>query len=681
MMKEFITACPRNCYSSCSFRVITDNGTIRRILPFQGNMATPGGPCIKGLSYIERASSPDRIIHPLQRQADGSFKKTGMKEALEIIAGKLAYYRDNYGPRSILFYKGSGMSGLTNEISSNFWKLFGGATTTYGNLCWPAGLEAVGLTLGEVRHNVPWDLKNARTIIVWGKNPAETNIHEHAFIIEARRLGAKVIVIDPRRTPTADKADILYMPRPGTDGALALALAKVIIDRSLHDTQFIGKYVSGFEKFSGSLTIDPAAAEKITSIPAAEIEKLAVIIATGGPLTILPGYGLQRYTNGGQTIRTLLALALITGNIGRSGTGFNYANLQSYVFDDIAEPDCYYPDKVADEPFRRTLSMATLGRDMIATANPEIKMVWVERGNPLTQSPQTNLVREAFERTAFKVVVEQFMTDTAAIADIILPAKNMFEQTDVIGSYWNPYVQLKPKVTDPPGEVLTEPEYYYHLAGLLGIPVHDRTMLPPPGDENIREWLTSRMRSYPGIDIERLKEGPVIPDSLEHIAYSGLKFKTPSGKAELVSSRFTERWGTDDTPSFTLPDGGRLNSDTYPLWFLTPNTGSRIHSQFGNLNVIKSSVAEPLIDISREDAMARSIADGDTIRVYNENGEIINRCRVSERLSAGCVVMPNGIWFGEGGAGNRLTTGRETDMGHGASFHDTRVEIEVYEKG
>ncbi|MCA1741272.1 MAG: molybdopterin-dependent oxidoreductase, partial [Bacteroidales bacterium] len=302
-MKEFVTVCPRNCYSTCTFRVFAEEGRVVRILPYEGNLATPEGPCIKGLSYLEREYSSSRIIYPLQRQTDGSFARVGTEEALHIISGKLLAAREKYGPHSVLFYKGSGNSGLSNDIAGNFWKLFGGATTTYGNLCWPAGLEAVRLTLGEVKHNVPWDLANASLIILWGKNSAETNVQEMIHIDKARQNGAKVVVIDPRRTLTADKADILLRPRPGTDAALALAMAKVIIDRGLTDNEYIGKHVSGFEQFKASLKITPEKAQDITGIPAEEIIRLSVMAAGAEQLSVVAGYGLQRYTNGGQTIR------------------------------------------------------------------------------------------------------------------------------------------------------------------------------------------------------------------------------------------------------------------------------------------------------------------------------------------------------------------------------------------
>ncbi len=487
-MEEFVTACPRNCYSTCTFRVQVENNRIRRILPYSGNLATPEGPCIKGLSYIERTYSPERIIHPLRKNSSGQFEEISSEKALDIIANELSLIKEKWGPHSILWYRGSGMSGLTNEIGNTFWKAFGGTTITYGNLCWPAGLEAVRLTLGSVKHNVPWDLVNAKTIIIWGKNPAETNIQEISFIAAAREKGCRIIVIDPLRTPTADKADILLSPKPGTDGALALALAKSLIDNDLIDHEFIARNVKGYNELKQSLHISPAVAELITGIPAENINELACLIGQNGPMTILPGYGLQRHQNGGQTIRAILLLSVLTGNIGKPGSGFNYANLQSYVFDDIKEPLSYYPDPEKDIPFRRSISMAKLGSDMLNASDPELKAAWVERGNPLLQSPDTNAIRNAFSKLKFIVVIEQFMTDTATLADIILPAKDMFEQSDIIGSYWSPYVQFKPKVIHSPGEVMPESEIYFHLAKKLNLdPGSD--LIPQPGNRTLRNGL------------------------------------------------------------------------------------------------------------------------------------------------------------------------------------------------
>jgi anaerobic selenocysteine-containing dehydrogenase len=673
-MEEFLTACPRNCYSTCSFKVQVEDNKIRRILPYSGNLATPEGPCIKGLSYIERHHSPDRIIFPLLKTGDGNFRRIDMHEALDIICSKLDELKNKYGSHSILWYKGSGMSGLTNEIGSAFWKAFGGATTTYGNLCWPAGLEAVRLTLGSVKHNVPWDLENAKTIIIWGKNPAETNIQEVSFIASARENGCKVIVIDPVRTPTADKADILFSPKPGTDAALALSVAGIIVNENLIDNLFIENHVKGYYEFRNSLKISASEAELITGIPEENIRELALIIANGGPVTFLPGYGLQRHLNGGQSVRAILSLAIITGNLGKRGAGFNFANLQSYIFDDIKEPLSYYPDAEKDLPFRRSVSMAKLGKDLLKANNPDIKAAWIERGNPVLQSPDSFNVRKAFSGMEFKVVVDQFMTDTAEMADIILPAKDMFEQSDIIGSYWSPYVQLKPKILESPGEVLPESEIYFHLAEKLKLNIGS-SKIPEPGNENIESWLSSRIAGYSELVLSDLKNGPVLAPGLQKIAWEDMKFDTPSGKIELYSEDAKRIWNISELPEFVpIPDESK--NGKYPLAILTPNAGSRIHSQFGNLKIIKETAPEPAVLISTQEALKRNISSGNRIRVFNDHGEILSTARVCDRIPSGTAVLPNGIWLSEEGGANCLIDGRETDIGFGAAFHDNMVEIE-----
>lgn len=675
-MEEFITVCPRNCYSTCSFRVFTRDGKVVRILPYEGNLATPEGPCIKGLAYLEREYSSERIIYPLKRQPDGSFARISTDEALALIAARLTGAREKHGPHSVLFYKGSGYSGLSNDIAGTFWKKFGGATTTYGNLCWPAGLEAVRLTLGEIKHNLPWDLANASMIILWGKNSAETNVQEMIHIEKARQNGAKVVVIDPRRTLTADKADLLIRPRPGTDAALALAMARVIIDRGMTDREFIRKHVAGFDEFKASLEMTPDKAQEITGIPADAIIELAVAAAGAGRLTVVAGYGLQRYTNGGQTIRSILSIPVITGMLGKPGCGFNFANLQSYIFDDVKEPLSYYPDKEADKPFRRAISMATFGPDFFALREPPIEVAWIERGNPLIQLPGTSEVRKAFESIPFKVVVEQFMTDTAAMADIILPAKGIFEQADVVGSYWNPYAQYKPKITDLPGEVIPESEIYRRLAQLTGISSGEDNSLPAPG--NYDAWLMERISHTPGFVKDELLEKPVIPEQNEHPAYANMKFDTPSGKIELWSDSAVKLWGVNPLPTYESPaDFGEAH---LPFRLMTPNIASRIHSQFGNLEVIKSVVEEPMWEVSVADARKKGLKSGDTIRIFNSRGEITGRVRVTARVKSGSLVFPNGIWLGEGGGVNRLIAPSETDMGHGAAFHNTRADIEKVEQ-
>jgi len=676
MAQTFHTACPRNCYSTCSFNVKVEDNQILEIEPQPLNEATPEGPCLKGLSYKERSHSKDRIIYPL-RKKNGKIERISWEEALEEITSKITHCRKEFGSHSILFYAASGMSGLLNGVSTAFWKKFGGTTTVYGNLCWPAGLEATRLTLGENKHNAPWDLENAELIVLWGKNPAESNIHQMLPIEKAQKKGAQLVVIDPRRTPSSERADLLIQPIPGTDGILALAIAKILIAKDWIDHQFIEENVIGFEAFNESLQdlkIEEASLE--CGVKLEFIEKLAFLIGHTKPMTLIPGYGMQRYTNGGQTTRCLLALSILTGNIGNPGACWHYANLQSYVFDDVKEPENYFPSK-NDSPFRRSIPTALLGEKMMEQKNPELKMAWVERGNPITQNPDSNKTIEAFRKLDFVVVVEQFMTDTARQADIILPSKNMFEQSDIIGSYWNPYVQLRQKVLEPMGEVKPETEIYYHLAHKLGFEKEwIEENIPEPNDQSIEKYLNKYLNRFDELSLEKLKEGPILAPGLEEIAFEDLKFKTPSGKIELFSEQAKEKWGVSELPTYErLVEGQKNENPKYPLSLMSPNTKNRIHSQFGNLECIKVLDPKPILWMSPKDAQERQVNEGEQVLIFNERGEVKITVGFDYSIRPGNVVMVNGYWNSEGGSPNLLSKGRETDMGHGTAFHDNMVEV------
>ena len=534
-------------------RAFVKNGRLRMIEPHPENLATPEGVCLKGLSYIERVYSKDRILFPLRKnKQNNQFERISWDEAIRLIKENILSLKESYGPQSILYFTGSGTKGILNEVGLNFWRLFGGCTTTYGDLCWPAGLEATRLTLGENKHNVPWDIENSKMIILWGKNPAETNIHQMLFIEKALEKGAKLVVIDPRRTQSSERADMLIQPRPGTDGALALALAHVIIKDNHIDQKFIDQYVHGFDPFKKLvLEMDPQEASSITDIPVSSIIKLAEYIGTISPLTINAGFGMQRYINSGQTMRSLIALLAITGNIGKSGAGWIYANLQTQIFDPLKDPLAFYPPEKPDGIIRVSISTSLLGEKILSSTDPPIKMIWVERGNPVTQNPDTNTVLEAFRSTDFNVVIDQFMTDTAKEADLVLPAKTMFEQSDVIGAYWHPYIQLKQKVIDPPEEVKPESEIYYLLAKSLDYSDQQLSgKIPGLNDEDIHNFLEKRLESFPDLSLERLKEGPVLVPFHQEIAFSDFKFLTPSGRIELLSESAKSKWDVDSLPSY-----------------------------------------------------------------------------------------------------------------------------------
>jgi anaerobic selenocysteine-containing dehydrogenase len=662
-------------------RVEVEDGRLRAIESHPENLATPEGVCLKGLSYIERVYAKDRVLHPLQKTSKGNFERISWDTALDRITAELIAARERHGPRSVFFYAGSGTKGLLNELSKEFWRLYGGCTTTYGDLCWPAGLEATRLTLGDNKHNAPWDLVNARLIIFWGKNPAETNIHQMRFVEEAIDHGARVVVVDPRRTQSAESAELLVQIRPGTDGALALGIAHLLIARRSIDEAFIRDHVHGYREFAEMVRdYPPDRVAEITDVPVEVIERLADLIASITPLSVCAGFGMQRYTNSAQTMRALITLLALTGNIGKPGAGWIYANLQSSIFNSVREPLALYPPDADDVPIRVSVSTARLGPEMLEQRDPELKVAWVERGNPVTQNPQTSKVLDAFRALDFRVVVDQFLTDTAREADIVLPAKTMFEQTDVIGAYWHPYIQIKAKLIEPPGEVRPETEVYWRLAQRLGFTKAEiEERIPAPSDAAVEAWLESRLEPFSELSLDRLRRGPILAPGTQEVAWSDLVFPTPSGKIELLSEEAGVRWGADPLPAYgpnvERPATGEARD--YPLQLLTPNTKNRIHSQFGNLPSIRGIDPDTFAEMSPVDAAARGIVDDDRVCVFNDRGKIEIAVRLDHSLRPGCIVIHNGWWLSEGGGINLLSAARETDMGHGAAFHDNAVEVEL----
>ncbi|MEN8154308.1 MAG: molybdopterin-dependent oxidoreductase [Acidobacteriota bacterium] len=674
-MKILTSACPRDCYSTCSFRVSLRDGRIGLIEPHPGNKATGEGVCLKGLSYAERVYHPDRILHPLKK-TDGTFKRISWDEALSDIENNIRDIHKNYGPGSILYYAATGTKGILNGVGKNFWEKTGGCSTTYGDLCWPTGLEATRLTLGDNIHNAPWDIENAGLIIMWGKNGAETNVHQMKYIEKAQSKGSKFIVIDPRRTESAARADMLISPKPGSDGALALGIANLLIKKDHVDNKFISNNVYGYEEFRTLVEkYSPEVVSEITDVPEVQIYEIAEMIGKIKPVTISAGFGMQRYSNSGQTMRSMISLLAITGNIGIPGGGWVYANLQSHIFDEVKDPLAFYPPEKQAGNINYSVPVASVAETILTRKDPPVKMIWVERGNPITQNPDTNLMIKAFRSLNYVVVIDQFLTDTAREADLVLPSKTMFEQSDIINAYWHSYIQLKQKIIDPPGEVKPESEIYYLLAKRMGINNDElKGKIPEPNDEAVENFLKEKLKKFPGITLGELKKGPLPAPGSKDVAFDDLIFKTPSGKIEIYSEEAVERWGVDELPQYKEPDFYK-NKEKYPFMFMTPNTKNRIHSQFGNLSHISQFASGISVFINPIDASEKNIREKEDVTVFNDRGELKGKAVFDFGLKKGCIVVTNGWWLSEGGCVNSLSEGKETDMGYGAAFHETMVNI------
>jgi anaerobic selenocysteine-containing dehydrogenase/Fe-S-cluster-containing dehydrogenase component len=456
------TVCPRNCYCTCGMLVTLAEGRIVRIEGDPENPATGGHVCLKGISYARRVTTGQRLLHPLRRTTSGAFEQVTWDAALSDIAERLDRVRSERAPESALYYEASGSHGGLGRLAMAFWHQFGGCTLTYGDLCWPAGLEATRLTYGDNRHNHPRHTTASRFILLWGHNPAETNVHQMRLILEAQDRGAVVALVDPRGTDTADSADVHLRPRPGTDAALALGLARVIVDAGLHDREFLDRHAFGVERYLDRLHDYPLGrVAEITGVRAADIEQLALDYARTRPALLVAGFGLQRHHRAGQTMRAVSLLPALTGNIGVAGGGWQYANLNSHRLSDPPLP----PEPAG---VRRAIPVSRLGPALGELAAPPVTAAWIEKGNPASQNPRSGTVRGALARLDLLVVVDQFMTDTARLAHYVLPAKTMFEEEDLVTAYWHPYLQLRAKVWDPPGEVKTETEIWRLLGERFG---------------------------------------------------------------------------------------------------------------------------------------------------------------------------------------------------------------------
>lgn len=666
------TVCPRNCYSTCNFIAHEKDGRLVKIEGIKDHPVTDT-PCLKGLSYTRRVYSPDRLKYPLKRvgeRGEGKWKRISWEEAYQEMAENFINIKDKYGPESILYYTYSGSYGNMNEFGAKFFKLLGGYSQCYGSLCWPAGLEATQLTYGGKKYHHPKDFINSKLIILWGKNPVSTNVQEMKFIHEAREKGATLVVIDPLFTRTAAKADIHIRPRVGTDGALALGLAHIIVKENLHDQSFIAEHVKGFSEYKELIEkYTPEKVAEITEIPEETIIDLALMYGKTKPANIICGYGLQRHTNGGQMVRSIAVLPAITGNIGISGGGFNYANFDGYIFGGTGTPN---PPEESYK-IRNIGQYSKLGEAILKAKNPSIKAIMVERGNPLTVNPNTNVVKEGFSKAEYIVCIDQFITDSAEVADLVLPAKTLFEQTDIHACYWHHYIQLRQKVIDSPFEAKPESEIYKELARVCGMDLKYFDINPEQAVRNALEGT--------GITYEQLKKGPVRSPISRDVAWEDLKFPTPSGKIEIYSEEAEEKWGVDPLPVYEELKESKYSTpklfEKYPLRFMSAHPKNRIHSQFGFLDWLIEIDSEPICEIHPKDAKERGIKTGDLVTVFNDRGQFTLKANVTEFVIPGMINVWEGWWEKHTGlTTNFVTPDFVTDMNNGAAYHSGLVQVE-----
>jgi anaerobic selenocysteine-containing dehydrogenase len=709
MARTTHTVCSLDCPDSCGVLVTTDESG--RAVRVQGDPAHPvtrGFLCGKVAKYLDRVYAPDRLLYPMRRRPGTpkgplqtgrereAFERISWDEALDEIARKLSQVADQHGPEAILPYSYAGTIGTLGYGSMDrrfFHRL--GASQLDRTICASAGGEALlsvyGKKLGTDTEHFP----HARLIIAWGANVHGNNIHLWPMIEQARRRGARLIVIDPYRTRTAALADQYLAINPGTDAALALGMMHVIFRDGLEDRDYLAAHAHGLAELRArAAEYTPACVEKWTGIAAGTVEALAREYATTRPAVIRLNYGVQRSENGGASARAVAMLPAIVGAWQYLGGGLQLSTSGAFAWDKQA---IERPDLMFASPLKRparVVNMSLLGEALTAQGaydgGPAIHALFVYNSNPAVIAPDQSRVLAGMRRSdLFTVVHDQFLTDTADYADIVLPATTFLEHKDVQGAYGHYYVQLSEPAIAPVGESRSNVALFSELAARCGF---TEPCFRDTEDDLIAQALRAGSPDQPalmrGITAETLHAAGghqrLRFDSEQQgepfRPFSDGVFPTPSGRIELCSESFAAR-GLDPLPGFVPPHESRNapQKTAYPLEYLPRKADNFMNSTFANQpghRDMESATANRL-EMHADDASARGISTGDEVIIENDRGQLNMTALVSERVRPG-VVASRMQWnkCATGGRGvNQLTSQRLTDFGGGPTFYSTLVEV------
>ena len=668
-------ACPHDCPDTCALLTTVENGRAVRV---QGNPAhrhTDGVLCAKVSKYAERTHHPERILTPLMRtgpKGSGQFTPVSWDEALAGIAARLGEIaaRD---PQAILPYSYAGTMGLVQGESMDrrfFHRL--GASQLARTICATAGGEGLVHTLGgKVGMRVEF-FAESRLIVIWGSNSIGSNLHFWRYAQQAKRAGARLVCIDPRRTETADKCHAHLQLLPGTDAALALALMHELIVHDWLDHDYIARYTLGWEALRArALQWPPERAAAVCGLPVAQIRQLAQDWGTTQPAAIRLNYGVQRAHGGANAVRAVACLPALTGAWRHRAGGLLLSSSGAFP---VQRAALQRPDLLAGRT-PRTINMVTIGDDLLRPASPtfgpKIEALVVYNSNPVAVAPDSAKVVQGFAREGlFTVVLEHFQTDTADWADYILPATTQLEHWDVHLAYGHTDVLLNRPAIAPQGQTRSNAQIFRDLARHMGFtePCFDDT------DEQL-----CRQAYGEAVDFERLlAQGfTTLPGPEAPFAQGG--FPTPSGRCEFHSPRLAAR-GLDPLPDYVPNHEAPGQSPQYPLAMISPPARNFLNSSFVNVQSLRDIEGRPLLEIHPQDAAARGIADGSVVRVFNDRGSHACHAVVCERARPG-VVNGLGIWWRKLGLDgtnvNQLTSQALTDLGEGPTFYDCAVQVEA----
>ena len=677
MTSSVLGACPHDCPDTCSLLTTVQDGVAIKVQGNPNHPLTDGVLCTKVSRYTERTYHPDRVLHPMKRvgpKGSGQFQQVSWDAALSDIATRLKAIADKH-PERILPYSYAGTMGMVQgeSIAMRFFNLLGAAKLDR-TICSSAGGEALAQTFGSKVGMKVQHFAESKLILIWGSNVITSSVHFWRIAQEAKRHGAKLVCIDPRRTETADKCDVHLALNPGTDAALALALMHELITHDWLDHDYIQNHTVGFEALrERALQWPPERAAEVCGLKAGDIRQLAHDYAHTKPAAIRLNYGVQRSRGGGNAVRAVACLPALTGAWRHRAGGVVLSASGHALHNGVAlqRPDLHTH---ATAPL---INMSTIGDALNTQGLVEALVVY--NSNPVAVAPESGKVVKGFAREdLFTVVLEHFMTDTADHADYVLPATTQLEHWDIHNSYGHTDMVLNRPAIAPMGEAKTNTQIFRELASRMGM---DNPLLQEDDESLCRLALQNprNLQSAAPVTWDALLKDGFAHWPVADAPFAQGGFPTASGKCEFFSERLAAQ-GLDGLPDY-LPNYEPANAQaTYPLAMISPPARNFLNSSFVNVKSLRDMEGEPLLEIHPDDAATRRVKDGAMVRVFNDRGSYQCKAQISTRAQVGMVVGL-GIWWRKLGTDgknvNELTSQRLTDMGRAPVFYDCAVQVET----
>src|ERR1017187_4069029 len=672
------SVCALDCPDTCSLVVTVEDGHATRLRGNPEHPVTRGFLCGKVAQYLEREYHPERLLYPQRRvgaKGSGRFERIAWDEALDTIAGRLPAVADEFGPEAILPYSYAGTMGLLagSGMDRRFFHRLG-ASRLDRTICSSAGTVGLTPALGVRDGTEPEQVRHAKVILAGGANLLGTNVHLWRFVREARRHGAKLYTIDPNRNRTGAASDKHFFINPGSDIALVLAMMHVIIGEGLHDADYVERYTDGFDGLRQRVrSWTPQRAAELTGIAADEIVQLAREYASTRPAAIRLNYGVQRSERGATSVRAIALLPALTGSWKDVGGGLQLSTSQAFQLNraGLERADL---QQVALGREARMVNMSLLGQALTTLDRPPVKALVVYNSNPAAIAPNQNVVLGGLRREdLFTVVLEQFQTDTADHADIVLPVTTFLEHTDLYCAYGHYHLQMARPALTAPGETKSNNHIFRLLAARMGF---DDACLADSDDDMIRTLLDSPHPFLKDITLEQLEREhsvrlKVSPNGAPFLPFAEGSFGTPDGKCHFDAATL------DYQPPLESRHGDAALHSRYPLELISPKNDDSMNSTFGHRDSV--DLATATLHLSAADAEARGIRHGCQVRVFNDRGACLLRASVDGRVRPGVVCAPSSRWAKRAPDQrniNALTSDRSTDFGGGPTFYSCLVQVE-----